>query len=346
MAGEGPPSTTCLAARGIVVDGGPSPAMTWEAGTTGCFWLGAQRSPERRLSSIAAARLPGFFPDRSGPESCGRPTLRPCPTPISSTSAPIPPTRSARARSKWTNSPPSPARRRCRRSPSPTPATCSAPSSSARYCAGKGIQPIIGCQLALTRTDNPRLAPEPIVLLAQDATGLANLQRLSSQGFLDTDPGQKPQLAVRPHRPARRRPDPADRRHHRPARPPSRRRPAPRSRTPASPIRRSLPRPHHRRTPPPRPAAGSRHRAGHDRPGRCTEPAAGRHQRLLLRHPRHVRGARRVALHRREPACCRNRNAAASPRSTGSSPPPTCARCSPTCRRRATTRSPSPAAAP
>jgi DNA polymerase-3 subunit alpha len=64
-----------------------------------------------------------------------------------------------------------------------------------QYCAGKGIQPIIGCQLALTRTDNPRLAPEPVVLLAQDATGLANLQRLSSQGFLDTDPGRKPPLA-------------------------------------------------------------------------------------------------------------------------------------------------------
>jgi DNA polymerase-3 subunit alpha len=64
-----------------------------------------------------------------------------------------------------------------------------------QYCVAKGIQPIIGCQLALTRADNPRLAPEPIVLLAQDATGLANLQRLSSAGFLDTDPGQKPQLA-------------------------------------------------------------------------------------------------------------------------------------------------------
>ena len=63
-----------------------------------------------------------------------------------------------------------------------------------QYCVGKGIQPIIGCQLALTRPDNPRLPPEPIVLLAQDATGLANLQRLSSQGFLDTDPGLKPQL--------------------------------------------------------------------------------------------------------------------------------------------------------
>src|SRR5579862_3225382 len=62
-------------------------------------------------------------------------------------------------------------------------------------CTAKGIQPIIGCQIALTRTDNPRLPPDPIVLLAQDPTGLGNLQRLSSGSFLDTDPGLKPQLA-------------------------------------------------------------------------------------------------------------------------------------------------------
>ena len=36
-------------------------------------------------------------------------------------------------------------------------------------CAAKGIQPIIGCQIALARADNPRLPPDPIVLLAQDA---------------------------------------------------------------------------------------------------------------------------------------------------------------------------------
>ena len=65
-----------------------------------------------------------------------------------------------------------------------------------QYCAGKGVQPIIGCQLALTRADNPQLPPDPVVLLAQNAAGLANLQRLSSQGFLDTDPGLKPQLAL------------------------------------------------------------------------------------------------------------------------------------------------------
>src|ERR1700761_4295522 len=57
-----------------------------------------------------------------------------------------------------------------------------------QYCAGKGIQPIIGCQVALARADNRRLPPDPIVLLAQDAVGLANLQRLSSFGFLETDP--------------------------------------------------------------------------------------------------------------------------------------------------------------
>jgi DNA polymerase III subunit alpha len=65
-----------------------------------------------------------------------------------------------------------------------------------QYCTGKGIQPIIGCQVSLARTDNPRLAPDPMVLLAQDATGMANLQRLSSLGFLETDPTLKPQLPL------------------------------------------------------------------------------------------------------------------------------------------------------
>jgi DNA polymerase III subunit alpha len=65
-----------------------------------------------------------------------------------------------------------------------------------QYCTGKGIQPIIGCQVSLARSDNPRLPPDPMVLLAQDATGMANLQRLSSLGFLETDPTLKPQLPL------------------------------------------------------------------------------------------------------------------------------------------------------
>ncbi|MBV9758241.1 MAG: PHP domain-containing protein, partial [Alphaproteobacteria bacterium] len=56
-------------------------------------------------------------------------------------------------------------------------------------CADNGVQPIIGCQLAIARADNPRQAPDALVLLAQDAAGLANLQRLSSIGFLETEPG-------------------------------------------------------------------------------------------------------------------------------------------------------------
>ncbi|MBV9248887.1 MAG: DNA polymerase III subunit alpha [Acetobacteraceae bacterium] len=61
-------------------------------------------------------------------------------------------------------------------------------------CSAKGVQPIIGCQIALARPDNPRLPPDPVVLLAQNVAGLANLQRLSSFGFLETDPALKPQL--------------------------------------------------------------------------------------------------------------------------------------------------------
>ncbi len=65
-----------------------------------------------------------------------------------------------------------------------------------QYCLASGVQPIIGCQIPVSRVDNPRLPPEPLVLLAQNAEGLANLQRLSSQAFLDTDPALKPQLAL------------------------------------------------------------------------------------------------------------------------------------------------------
>jgi DNA polymerase-3 subunit alpha len=63
-------------------------------------------------------------------------------------------------------------------------------------CAAKGVQPVVGCQIALARADNVRLAPDPLVLLARDATGLANLQRLSSIGFLDTDPSLKPSVGL------------------------------------------------------------------------------------------------------------------------------------------------------
>jgi len=63
-------------------------------------------------------------------------------------------------------------------------------------CITKGVQPIVGCQVSITRAENPRLAPDPVVVLAQDAAGLANLQRLSSRGFMQGDPAD-PQLPLR-----------------------------------------------------------------------------------------------------------------------------------------------------
>src|SRR5690348_11204979 len=60
----------------------------------------------------------------------------------------------------------------------------------AQSCQGKGVQPIMGCQLWLSRSaadDRPeaaRLPPDPVVALAMNPKGLDNLQRLSSRSFL------------------------------------------------------------------------------------------------------------------------------------------------------------------
>ncbi len=56
-----------------------------------------------------------------------------------------------------------------------------------QYCAGKGVQPIIGCQVGIVRAGRIGLAPDQVVVLAQDARGLDNLQRLSSLGFIEGD---------------------------------------------------------------------------------------------------------------------------------------------------------------
>ncbi len=64
----------------------------------------------------------------------------------------------------------------------------------AQACLNAGVQPIIGCQLALTRADQPAAPPDHVVLLAKTDSGLANLKRLSSLSFLYSDPAQKPQL--------------------------------------------------------------------------------------------------------------------------------------------------------
>src|SRR3712207_8132812 len=68
--------------------------------------------------------------------------------------------------------------------------------------AGKGVQPIMGCQLWLSRSasderpEAERQAPDPVVALAMDAQGLDNLQRLSSRSFLANDASGKPCLKL------------------------------------------------------------------------------------------------------------------------------------------------------
>jgi len=74
----------------------------------------------------------------------------------------------------------------------------------AQGCTGKGIQPIMGCQLWLGRavteeagrSDPGRSHPDPIVALARNAAGLDNLQRLSSAGYLGSDPSGEPCLTL------------------------------------------------------------------------------------------------------------------------------------------------------
>ena len=63
-------------------------------------------------------------------------------------------------------------------------------------CTAKGVQPIVGCQLALAHAADPKQPTDSVVLLAQDAQGLDNLQRLSSRAYLDTDPGLKPHVTL------------------------------------------------------------------------------------------------------------------------------------------------------
>ena len=63
-----------------------------------------------------------------------------------------------------------------------------------------GLQPIVGCQLSVTREDGEGRngqAPPPdhLVLLVQNEAGYRNLMRLISKAFLETDAGQTPQVS-------------------------------------------------------------------------------------------------------------------------------------------------------
>ena len=71
--------------------------------------------------------------------------------------------------------------------------------------AKAGVQPIVGVQLTVDfgdaaqiggRQDAQRLGRAPLVLLAQDERGYANLMRLASQAWLDPTPGDTPHIRL------------------------------------------------------------------------------------------------------------------------------------------------------
>ena len=85
--------------------------------------------------------------------------------------------------------------------------------------AGYGIQPIVGCELAVDFGDqdpNARnalaAAPARIVLLAARERGYRSLMRLNSRAFLETPVHQAPHIKFEWLRGRRRGPDRADRR--------------------------------------------------------------------------------------------------------------------------------------
>jgi DNA polymerase-3 subunit alpha len=75
----------------------------------------------------------------------------------------------------------------------------------ARAARDAGIQPIVGCELGLRRSDGEgrfagrsgqAAAPEPVVLLAQNEAGYRNLLKLVSRSFLESEGGEEPQVAL------------------------------------------------------------------------------------------------------------------------------------------------------
>ncbi|MGD9638527.1 MAG: DNA polymerase III subunit alpha [Alphaproteobacteria bacterium] len=66
------------------------------------------------------------------------------------------------------------------------------------YCAGSGIQPIIGCHLNISREskNGKILEPDALVLLSQNDQGYRNLLKLVSASHLSSPEHQKPQVSL------------------------------------------------------------------------------------------------------------------------------------------------------
>ncbi len=66
-------------------------------------------------------------------------------------------------------------------------------------CAEAGVQPIIGCDLAVRRGEGGArtgrvTVPDRVALLVQNETGYRNLMKLSSKAYLETDSAETPQV--------------------------------------------------------------------------------------------------------------------------------------------------------
>src|SRR5216683_2507820 len=76
----------------------------------------------------------------------------------------------------------------------------------AQACIEVGVQPIIGCELALRRAESAgggggggpahHAEPDRIILLVQNETGYRNLSKLVSKSFLDDSAGEAPQISL------------------------------------------------------------------------------------------------------------------------------------------------------
>ncbi|HVI87856.1 MAG TPA: DNA polymerase III subunit alpha [Dongiaceae bacterium] len=69
------------------------------------------------------------------------------------------------------------------------------------YAKDAGIQPIIGCQLGVTREDHEphrgvQPPPDQLIVLVQNETGYQNLMKLVSHAFLETETGLAPQVSL------------------------------------------------------------------------------------------------------------------------------------------------------
>jgi DNA polymerase-3 subunit alpha len=71
-------------------------------------------------------------------------------------------------------------------------------------CTDAGLQPIMGCQLAIRREEaegspfreGRKPEPDQVVVLCQNQTGYANLLKLVSKAFLETEAGETPQITL------------------------------------------------------------------------------------------------------------------------------------------------------